>query len=216
MRVCLRVIVSGLTILSFACAGGKVTAPVVAEVKPIPPIPPKISPVPVYIGLGLVAAGVSKNCACGTGKRLKDLTYGSVMRLGYDFNNYFGIEARVLKTFLAKSFSTVTHYGLFLKPQYHISEQSNIYALLGYGHTVATGCKVKGDLSKNHFTYGAGLEYDFGREKPKNGIYSRPFDGQGDQEQGWGMWVDFQHMLGKEGVYKTNTNVATLGVTYDF
>lgn len=206
-------ILAVITLGNSAYAGGKAVAPVDATVVPIPAT---ISPLPLYIGLGVIAAGVSKDCPCATDDRLKDMTYGAVVRAGWDFNQYIGIEGRYLKANLEKDFSTTTHYGLFLKPQYHVTEQMNVYGLLGYGRTEIEGCSYNnGTLSKDGFSYGVGFEYDFASDESQ-GQYSRMFDGQGDQEKGWGMWADFQNLMYNEGIYNTHSNVVTAGITYDF
>jgi len=199
---------------SASYAGGKYVEPVDAEVAPIPEI---IIPMPLYIGLGLVATGLSRDCLCVDSNRVKDMTYGGLVRVGWDFNPYIGIEARALKTNIEKDFSETTHYGIYLKPQYHVTEQSNVYGLLGYGRTIVDyDCKdKKNTLTKDGFSYGIGFEYDF-NEDQSEGEYSRSFDGQGDQEGGWGMWVDLQHLLHHEGEYKTDSNLLSVGVTYDF
>ena len=204
----------------------KAVVPAQTEVKPI--VVPTINPMPLYIGLGAIAASLNRDPRPCTpnGPDLDDHRYGIVTRIGWDFNNYVGIEGRYLKTFGSDVFSETEHYGLFLKPLYHISDQSNVYALLGYGKT-----KVKYDngvkdynsdktycfVDENQFSYGIGFEYDFGSDKPnKDYIYDRGFDGQGDQEQDWGLWVDFQHLLNNAAVTHTDVNVITAGITYDF
>jgi len=213
-----RTLLSLITIISLTgtlYAGGKYVAPVEAPVEPIPPV---INPIPVYIGIGLVVAGLSRDCPCADGSRLKDMTYGGIIRVGWDFNDYIGIEARALKASLEDDFSKTTHYGLFLKPQYHVADQINIYGLLGYGRTTVDYNNHQGrssKLSKNGLSYGAGLEYDLSEDKSE-GEYARTFDGQGDQEKGWGIWVDYQHLLNGEGKFDTDSNIATAGVTYDF
>jgi OOP family OmpA-OmpF porin len=205
---------TAIALTATSYAGSKQVAPVEAEVVPIPAV---INPIPLYIGIGLVAAGLSRDCPCTNDSRLKDMTYGGVIRAGWDFNEYFGIEARGLKANIEKDFSKTTHYGLYLKPQYHVSDAVNIYGLLGYGKTTvdyASGSRSS-KLSSSGLSYGAGLEYDFSSDESL-GQYARDFDGQGDQEKGWGMWVDFQHLLYNEGVFNTDSNIVTAGITYDF
>jgi len=204
-----------IAMTSNSFAGGKVVAPVEAAVVPIPAL---ISPIPLYLGLGAVAAFIKRDgCACADGSAMKDRRFGGVLRAGYDFNDYIGIEARVLKTFGSNTFSTTEHYGLFLKPQYHLLDQMNVYGLLGYGRTTVdytNGVKSSSN-SKNGFSYGAGFEYDFTSEEDE-GNYDRDFDGKGDQEKGWGMWVDVQHLLSNAGTMNTDSDVVTAGITYDF
>ena len=214
MRYLLKLCIGSVLVTCIAFSGGKkVTVPAMSVVVPIPP-ERVISPIPVYIGFGLAISGVSRDCSCSE-DRLKDLTYGNVLRLGYDFNNLLGIEFRYLKTALGKDFSTVESMGLFLKPQYHFTDQFNLYGLLGYAKTTVTGCAATGNLKKTNLNAGLGFEYDLGEDTKEEGIYPREFDGQGDQETGWGIWMDAQHILNKEGAFNVNTNVVTFGLTYD-
>ena len=203
----------GLTGIVYA-GGGKAVAPAEAVVAPIPET---VSPIPLYVGLGLLVSLIDRDpCPCGGGD-LSDRRYGGILRVGYDFNNYFGIEARGLKTFGSRVFSKVKHYGLYLKPQYHVTEQSNVYGLLGYGKTTVdyTNGILSSHNPKNGIAYGVGFEYDFGKDESE-GVYGRAFDGQGDQEKGWGMWVDAQHLLSNAGPMHTDSNIITAGITYDF
>jgi OOP family OmpA-OmpF porin len=215
----MRKILSSIVILllltgSLYAGGKKYIAPAEAAVVPIPEI---IDPWPIYVGVGLIALGLDRDpCLCGEAET-KDLRYGGMIRAGWDFNNYIGIEARALKTFENNVFSETEHYGLYLKPQYHIASQTNVYALLGYGRTIVdyTNGVRSSRTDEKGFSYGVGFEYDFGTDESE-GSYSRVFDGQGDQEKGWGMWVDFQHLLSNAGPVHTDSNLVTAGITYDF
>lgn len=80
------------------------------------PVAPVVNPLPLYVGVGLLWSGTSLDCLCSTGKKLKDTTYGGILRVGYDFNEYIGVEARVLRTFMGKTFAETTHYGIYLVP----------------------------------------------------------------------------------------------------
>jgi len=151
---------------------------------------------------------VSNNCPCaGAKKRLYDTTnFGGILRVGYDFNPFFGIEARFLRSQLAKNYATTTHYGIYAKPQVHISDAVNIYGLIGYGHT-QVDCKYKTNpiYEGNGLSFGGGVEYDFAAG-----------DGQGDAEEGWGAFVDYQNLLRDAGKLKVSSNVISAGITYDF
>lgn len=195
-----------------AYAGGK-GVQLVEE--PIEAIPAVINPLPLYVGLGLVASAVSKECPCAD-DRQKDMTYGGLLRVGWDFNQYIGLEARYMNASMEKDFSTTTHYGIFAKPQYHITNQMNVYGLVGYGQTNVEGCGLNdGELEESGLSYGVGFEYDFGSDASQ-GEYGRMFDGQGDQEKGWGVWADYQNLFHNEGVHNVKTNIFSAGVTYDF
>ena len=198
-------------------AGGKkVVAPVNAPVAPIPAV---VSPWPFYIGVGLLATLLERDpCPCTPdGPNQEDHRYGAVVRAGYDFNPYFGVEARWLKSLESGVFSKLEHYGLYLKPQYHVTDQSNLYALIGYGKSKVdyTNGVLQGSDDKTGLSYGVGFEYDFSKSAPE-GTYTRAFDEQGDQEKGWGLWVDFLHLMDNDGPAHTDANVVMGGITYDF
>ncbi|MGC9350382.1 MAG: porin family protein [Sulfurovum sp.] len=212
-------------------AGGKIIAPAVAPVAMVE----ESSVNPLYLGLGLLWGDTSRECYCydlqGNLRdvvRTDDDAWGGIVRLGYDFNQYVGIETRFLSASLGGGLFDTTHYGIFLKPKTPIGERFNLYGLLGYGHTkIETDCGVvQESYSKNGFSYGIGLEYDlsskdddyesYTNEGNMNPEFDRPFDGHGDQEVKWGLWVDYQKLLHDEGAAKYRSHVVTFGVTYDF
>lgn len=191
------------------------------NIAPVAPIE-EIDPNPFYVGVGLMWAGLSKDCFCPPDQitRLKDSTWGGIIRAGYEYNQYWGIEARALRTSIDRDWSgTTTHYGIFLKPMMPVGEQMNIYGLIGYGHTEITDCPdLKDEFTHDGLSYGVGLEYDLSdRESDREeGVYDRPFDGHGDQEKGWGLWVDYQNLMHNEGPNNYKANIVSFGITYDF
>jgi len=202
--------------VSILHAGGGVSpAEVVVE-----PIPAK-DPVPVYLGVGLVY-GKYSGCT-SPGCTYVDVTYGAMFRVGYEWNQYFGIEARMLATFLGADplgGEKLQHIGIFAKPMYPVSEDFNVYGLLGYGWTKTT-TQLSGSLlptlKKGGFSGGLGLEYDLSDQEgdfEEDTLYDRSFDGQADQEKGWGLFVDYQRLLIDSNV--PNLDVVSAGVTYDF
>jgi len=184
-----------------AAQAGKNVEPAQSPVVPV-------ATIPFYIGIGGSMGMVSNNCPCaGDGKRMYDTSnFGGILRVGYDFNPFFGIEARFLRSQLSKNYATTTHYGIYAKPQVHISDAINVYGLIGYGHT-RVDCKYKKDplYEGNGWSFGGGVEYDFAAG-----------DGQGDAEEGWGAFVDYQNLLRDGGTLKVRSNVVSAGVTYDF
>jgi opacity protein-like surface antigen len=204
MKKMLSIVALFSVLASSHAMAGKNYEPVDSDVVPVD------IPNPFYIGIGGIWAGVSRDCPCD-GTRKKDSTYGEILRVGYDFNPFFGIEARALQANMGINFAKTTHYGVYLKPQYHISPLVNVYGLAGYGHT-ETVCTVtmskKGsqDFKKNGFSFGGGVEYDLSGDQ---GI-------QGDAEEGWGLFFDWQNLAYKDSPQNTNVNVVSAGVTYDF
>jgi len=195
---------------SICYAGGNIELPIL----PVEPIPVKHIAMPVYLGAGIVAGKyhASNN---------EDVTYGTMARAGYEWNQYFGFEARYIETFWSedgKHGQKLEHFGLFLKPMLPFNENYNLYALFGYGWTQTNtrGLLTKG-IDDNGFSAGLGLEYDLSNKRDDydpNIYYPEGFDGQADQEMGWGLFVDYQRLLIKSDI--PDLDVVSAGVTYDF
>ncbi len=180
------------------------------------PVKPKaiknIIPLGLYVGLGLTAARYEPNCGCvGTGNI--DKTAGIIGRVGYDFNQFVGVEARGIRTNWKSEGGKFKHYGAFLKPIYPVSNTINVYGLAGIAKTKTEGTGRQ-LTDTNGFAWGAGLEYDLGADHAKEGRYSRVFDGYGDQEGGWGLFADYERLLQKSG--SPDLDAISVGITYDF
>jgi len=181
---------------------------------PPPKAKPKITPNGFYAGLGITGARYKKDCYCGNGvkKKYRDKTSGLIARVGYDFNQYVGIEARGSKTNWQTDGSKMEHMGVYVKPMIPVSNKANLYGLVGVAKT-----KIKGSLphvDNEGLSWGGGVEIDLSKDTPKDGIYSRKFDGQGDQEKGVGLFIDYEKMINKSHAPKVDAISA--GVTYDF
>jgi len=167
---------------------------------------------PIYVGLGIVAAKHKTNCNCVGTKSGTDTTGGVVARVGYDFNKYMGIEARGLVTPSKSDGTEIRHAGVFVKPQYPVTEGLNVYGLGGIAKTTTKGSLQKVDVSG--LAFGAGLEYDLSDDKKKDAKYDREFDGIADQEKGFGVFADYERLYYKSG--SPDMDAVSVGVTYDF
>ncbi len=206
--------------------------PVYIKPKPvvITPVTPvikakKVSPSGFYAGLGITGARYKDSCKCkndssslgAKSKRrsFKDTTYGAMARVGYDINQYIGVEARASKTNWDSDGSKVEHGGIYVKPMLPVGDATNIYGLVGLAKT-----KVKSKSGKSPkvdadgLALGVGMEIDLSKDTPRDGRYSRSFDGQGDQEKGIGLFVDYERMLVKKNA--PDLDAVSAGVTYDF
>jgi len=201
-------------------------APVVEEVYVAPPAkeiyvaPPVVTPPPpvkdivangLYVGLGLSAARFDPSCDCPTGGKT-DKTYGVVGRIGYDINQYIGIEARGIRTNWNSNGGKIKHAGIFVKPMYPVSNQTNVYGLVGYATTKTEGSLQKVDAKT--LAWGAGVEYDLSTDSAKSGRYNRAFDGAGDQEGGLGVFADYERLIQKSD--SPDLDTVNVGLTYDF
>jgi len=226
-----------LAMSSIAFAGGDLIQPVQAieevfvpiEPVPIPVSAPKVVPPPpvavkkptplpyidvngLYVGLGLSLARFSPSCGCTSAKGQPDKTAGIIARIGYDFNQYFGIEARGIRTNWKSDGGKIKHVGLFAKPMYPVSTATNIYGLVGYGKTTTQGMKQY--VNAKTLGAGLGIEYDLAPDTSKRGRYDRAFDGYGDQEGGWGLFADYERLVLKQG--SPDLDTINFGLTYDF
>jgi len=195
-------------------AGGPV------KLSPVEPIPVVKKVIPVYLGVGIATGRYS--AACSANCKYSDITSGVVLRVGYEYNQYIGLEARYIGTFFGANTlrgQKIRHAGLYLKPTYSLSEDFNMYGLLGYGWTksISSGKVKLLTVNDSGVSAGVGLEYDLStmdEDYDPNIYYPEGFDGQADQEIGWGLFVDYQRLL-----IKSNTpglDVVSAGVTYDF
>jgi len=208
-----KVIFSTITIALLSTvtyAGGDIMPAMV----PVEPTPVNRVASPVYIGAGFVAGRYFAD-------NYEDVTYGAMIRVGLDFNQYIGLEARYIATFWEEGKlygQELEHFGLFVKPMLPFNENFNMYGLLGYGWTQTnTSGVLNKAIDDNGFSAGLGLEYDLSDKRDdydRNINYPEGFDGQGDQEKGWGLFVDYQRLLINSDI--PDLDVVSAGITYDF
>jgi len=156
---------------------------------------------PWYVSMGAVWA---KLTGCNLKKcSYEDVTYGAMARVGYDYNDYFGVEARAMRTFLHKGpygGTPLQHIGLFAKPQYKVTEEMNFYALLGYGYTenLGNGGRLTYFDSESGFSAGVGTEYKF----------------LTNANAKWSVFIDYQRLLIKANV--ADLDMISFGLKYRF
>ena len=147
-----------VAISSSLFAGGNVVviAPVVEE-------PVVVDNSSFYIGLALSAvsardSAVSLDFSTTPGQeRLGNVTF----QAGYNFNEYVAVEGRYTTSFTHEDIIEMDGWSLFVKPQYPVTEDFNIYALLGFGGVnldSVTASVV--DVDDTGFQWGLGANYD--------------------------------------------------------
>jgi opacity protein-like surface antigen len=187
--------------------------PVVIKSTP-PPLPIKdIKANGLYAGIGISTARFKTNCQTSVcSKSGTDRTAGLMGRVGYDVNQYIGVEARGIRTNWKSNGGKVKHVGVFVKPMLPVGEQTNLYALAGVAKTTTQGRLQRVD-SKS-FAWGVGVEHDISKDVAKEGRYNRKFDGHGDQETGLGVFADYERLIQKSG--SPDLDTLNVGLTYDF
>lgn len=200
-------------------AGGVFIAPPAEVLTPEPVV--MNSPSPIYIGLGALWGRYNGSCGSASSDcEYEDATYGALGRLGVDINQYFGLEARILGSFLdvdENGGEELQHVGLFVKPMLPLGEDISVYGLIGYGWTQTKAGKYLTEIDDDGLSIGVGFEIDFSdmeEDRESDVDYRGTFDGQGDQEKGFGLFVDYQRLLIKKDV--PEMDVVSAGITYDF
>ena len=220
MKTSIRIIMSIAALSALSYGGSKRTVIPEAVVIPIPS-PIILSQVnPLYIGFGALL-GRYYNCDQNDCK-YEDLTVGGLLRAGIDWNQYMGMEARILATALEEDElggQLLRHGGIFLKPMLPFGEDFNIYGLVGYGwtKTYTGGNKRLSTIDEGGLSVGLGLEYDISTQeddRDEETEYDREYDGHGNQELGMGLFVDYQRLLVKQNI--PDLDVVSAGITYDF
>jgi opacity protein-like surface antigen len=96
------------------------------------------------------------------------------LRIGYNVNEYFAVEGRYAigasddLTGTDDGYSEVigeadmNTWGIFLKPQYPVTKEASVYALIGYGQIDGDATSFDGyseDISESGFQWGLGAKY---------------------------------------------------------
>lgn len=135
----------------------------------------------------------------------KEMMADVTLKYGYALFNSLDLEAR--GSFYAFGGTKLYHpssLGLFLKPNYDITSQTNIYTLLGYSHNTLSKqdtTNINAVTIQDDFSYGAGVEYN---------IFSDIFG-----------YMDYVKYIDKsttkpEGKYSIKINSLSLGINYKF
>ena len=201
MKKIVSIISVSLTLAVSSANAGKNVAPAESPVAPV------IVPTGIYVGAGVLASLLTRDCACQTGK-ISDNTYGGVIKAGYNFNRFLGIEARAYTAPIEKDFLKIDNYvGIFVKPQVSVGEKGTLYGLLGYGRTkISANCPGIGPHTHSIKApaFGAGFEYNFD---------STNVDGK---RKGWSVWTDIINVMSDKTEKKFNDNIVAVGVGYHF
>ena len=173
-------LVAVLAMSTFAIAGGDI-----APVEPVIEIieqPMVVAEVVVeddsgfYLGLGYGFLAVDRSIdQYGTDNNYKEGTdkYDQVMiQAGYKINKYVAVEARYWAGLSENSWATISDnriqsvgnidaYGIYAKPMYPVTQDLDVYALLGYA---SVDYSITNDYSGtlDGFSWGLGASYEFG------------------------------------------------------
>ncbi|SFV52597.1 putative outer membrane protein A [hydrothermal vent metagenome] len=179
-------LITALTLGTLAMAGGDLRVPIFVPDQPIPEAPadtfveesvvaPADDGTGFYVGVGYSFLNVERSIdEYGTDNTYYEGTgeFESVMlQAGYKVNQYIGVEGRYWVGLDQQKWSTISDnrvqstggidaYGLFAKPMYPVTEDLDVYALIGYG-------SVNYDISYDYsgtfdgVAWGFGASYEF-------------------------------------------------------
>ena len=152
--------VIGMSSLGFA--GGDFNKDVEPAVVPVVPMVEETKS-GFYTGLGFSAvsardADVSMdffNSKVGQ-DRLANVSFFA----GYNFNEYIAAEGRYTTSVGHRDSVEMSGWSLFVKPQYPVSENFSLYALLGFGGVTLDGVNgANVDVDETGFQWGIGTSY---------------------------------------------------------
>ncbi len=138
---------------------------------PVPPVAAKSSaPGNFYVGGALAAMAARSDCEGNRANIFadeegQDRQIGLTGIIGYDFMDYLGAELRASLGVAneADNAEKMQQYGIYLKPNYDITDAINLYGLLGYSSVNMSDCfllpDADADNTNSGFSYGVGVDY---------------------------------------------------------
>ena len=159
----------------------------------------------IYGGLGLSISAMAADTSISyfSQKRGNNRMIDLAVVAGYNFNKYIATESRAIVSVAYENDVDFKSWGLYLKPQYEVYKDLQLYSLIGFGKVSANNInddKLK--VSKTTPQVGVGANY-----KLKNNFK---------------VFADYTY-LGKDSKAKYNNAAAiikssavTTGITYDF
>ena len=156
-----KIVVAVVATSSMVFAGGgfKTVEPVVAV-----PVVMEENVNPFYLGLGLSAVSTRDSDVdmdFFDNKEGQDRLGNVTLLAGYNFNEYVAVEGRYTTSITDEDVVSMDYgWSLFVKPQYPVSEDFSVYALLGYGGVKLDGKRgVLADVDDTGFQWGLGASY---------------------------------------------------------
>ena len=151
---------------TFAIAGGDI-APVEPVIDTPAVVPASAGNFYAGIAYSYISEDYSRNPQLDP-QNFDDSVNGVMLQAGYKFNPYIGIEARYWEgrwdTFDVKNTTGTSYtlagpntFGLYVKPSYPLTDEFDIYALLGYAWVDQNSVKLN---NLDGFSWGLGASYN--------------------------------------------------------
>ncbi|WP_373033985.1 porin family protein [Sulfurovum sp.] len=160
-----------------------------------------------YVGLGLSALSTREGSLdFFDDKDDQDRTGNLAFLAGYEFNPYVAVEGRYSTYIAEEDWLNSDTWGIYLKPQYPVNEDFNVYALLGFGGMSVDG--VDGfdmDVDDTGFQWGLGVSYGVAEDFA---IFVDYVSIASD--------MDADAWFGRPTDVEVDADAITVGVTYSF
>jgi len=149
-------LVSVIALSSISFAGG--------DIAPVPVVLEEAA-APYYVGIALANTS-TRGSEIGLNffdeKAGQDRLLNITFNAGYEFNEYIAVEGRYTTDIAQQdSVDDMNGWSLFLKPQYPVSQDFTVYALLGFGGVTLEGNRnyYPVDVDDSGFQWGLGVSY---------------------------------------------------------
>lgn len=198
-----------LSLVSFVALSGVGFAG--GDIVPAAPIAMEEGGQPFYAGIALAAMstrGSSADLSFFSEEPGQDRLGNITLNAGYDFHQYIGVEARYTTTISDEDVVEMSGWSIFVKPQYPVSDDFTIYALLGFGNVAIESINAFDlvDIDDSGFQWGLGLSYSL----------------KSMTDSDVAIYVDYTSLAtDMDGVYwngdpQVNADALTVGITYRF
>jgi len=114
-----------------------------------------------YVGLGFSAVSTGQGgIDFFDNHERRDRTGNLLVLAGYEFNPYVALEGRYSFYIWDEDSTNTDIWGIFVKPQYPVTEDLKVYALAGFGGINVDGANGHDiDVDDTGFQWGAGASY---------------------------------------------------------
>ena len=191
---------------SLVMAGGDLHE-AVEPVVHVPTVTEEVSENNFYVGLGVAAvstrdAAVSANIF--DAKAGQDRLGNIDLLAGYEFHRHFAVEGRYTTTIAeSDAIDSMDSWSIFAKPKYPVTEDIELYGLVGYGNVELDGADGSiADMDESGFQWGVGLSY----------MITENFDLFADYKF---LANDFDGVF-SNGATEVSVDSLTVGVMYNF
>jgi len=147
---------------SLMFAGGNIAIPEEPQVI-IPVVMDEVDESGFYAGIGLSAVSTRDTDASLDfidEEEGQDRLVNVSFLAGYNVNTYFAAEGRYTTSVADEDMVEISGWSIFAKPQYPVTEDFSIYALLGFGGVTLDGINgYIADVDDTGFQWGLGASY---------------------------------------------------------